>query len=362
MRSSIFFYGRKRRRQILRDDPPYSNSNSSSHAYSMPSSHIMSSTKTTTRSASLLILALIYILSSSSDCSNTVSAFSNLPRRAAAVHVYRISNKCGGDVDSSSSGALHYQHCRSLRSRPLFSVSSDSQQQQKQREKAKDVNFEVNEDDDILHSVAVAIDKTNSSREQQAAETVTENNNVVAKPALENDIKIDDNNDDEGTNAVAGSFNLPYSQPLREFLAQPVVEIIFSLLVALSTFLVALETPNFESYGSIPRFMVESLPNVENVIAGIFTVEFFARWYGFGQLTGRYLRKFLVIIDLLVVVLPFRLSMAPALNMMLPPVLSATIGLATLGLLRIVRLQRVLLTFWRLMVKLKSLWDARNPK
>ena len=59
------------------------------------------------------------------------------------------------------------------------------------------------------------------------------------------------------------------------------------LLVALSTFLVALETPDFESYGSIPRFMVESLPNVENTIAWIFTVEFFARWDSLDQLTGQ---------------------------------------------------------------------------
>ena len=149
------------------------------------------------------------------------------------------------------------------------------------------------------------------------------------------------NSDTKGTYDTSSSFNLPYSNEIKKILRNPLVEIFFCLLVLLSSFLVAVGTlPN---NGSImPEYAFELVDNFENAIVALFTVEFFARWYGLGQFTGRYLRKPLVIIDMFVVVLPFMLRMAPGIAMMLPQFLSSDSGLITLTLLRILRVQRIL--------------------
>lgn len=157
--------------------------------------------------------------------------------------------------------------------------------------------------------------------------------------------KMDQEEDISGTPAdtfdTQSSFNLPYSSQLKSFLRKPLVELFFCGLVLLSSFLVALST--LENDGSvIPDYIFGLLDDSENIIVAMFTVEFFARWYAFGQFTGRYLTKPLSIIDIFVVVLPFMLKMAPGVAMMLPQVLSSENGLITLTLLRVLRIQRIL--------------------
>lgn len=310
----------------------------------------------------LLSLALLYISIFISSDAYTASAFSNLSFLSASKRTdvnyavaangsfKRIRTRRVESLQSIPSERITtYNNFRTRRS--LYSVSNDRRSDD---DRDMEVEVEVRDADDIDLPHFVVNANSNSKRRASTStlvaddssarpsmvDTSTNTKTVSVSPAPTNENSIGNNNVEN--NAVAGSFNLPYSRPVRNFLAQPVVEIIFSLLVLLSTFLVALETLDLESMEGIPQFLVDSLGNIEDVIAGIFTIEFFARWYGFGQLTGRYLRNFLVIIDLLVVVLPFGLSMAPALAMMLPPILSSPSGLITLRLLRIVRLQRVL--------------------
>ena len=138
---------------------------------------------------------------------------------------------------------------------------------------------------------------------------------------------------------IQSSFNLPYSKEIRAFLSQPLVELNFCILVLVSSFLVALGTL---PAGTISEVGFDLIDAAENVVVAIFTLEFFARWYSFGQFTGRYLKKPLAIIDVFVVVLPFTLRMFPAISIMLPPILSSNSGLITLTLLRVLRLQRIL--------------------
>jgi len=157
-----------------------------------------------------------------------------------------------------------------------------------------------------------------------------------------------DDDDDEEDSIVKGlsleynmqsSFNLPYSTEIRAFLSQPLVELNFCILVLVSSFLVALGTL---PAGTLSQVGFDVIDTAENVVVAIFTLEFFARWYSFGQFTGRYLKKPLAIIDVFVVVLPFTLRMFPAISIMLPPILSSNSGLITLTLLRVLRLQRIL--------------------
>ena len=130
---------------------------------------------------------------------------------------------------------------------------------------------------------------------------------------------------------------LPGSLAIQKFLALPLVEIMDSALVLLSTFLVAVYT-----LPSLPYPLAVWDTYIEDIISYLFGLEFLLRWYGVGQLTGRYLVKPLSLIDLLVVIFPLLCSKGLISMTLLPSWLASNSGLVNLRLLRILRLQRVL--------------------
>lgn len=130
---------------------------------------------------------------------------------------------------------------------------------------------------------------------------------------------------------------LPGSLTIQKFLALPQVEIMDSALVLLSTFLVAVYT-----LPSLPYHWAVWDTYIEDIISYLFGLEFLLRWYGVGQLTGRFLVKPLSLIDLLVVIFPLLCSKGLISITLLPSWLSSNSGLINLRLLRILRLQRVL--------------------
>ena len=190
-------------------------------------------------------------------------------------------------------------------------------------------------------SATVCAEKSHLSSEVLPANVKTEGEDQ------DDDEEVDEEEVEEDSTAkglsleynIQSSFNLPYSKEIRAFLSQPLVELNFCILVLVSSFLVALGTL---PAGTISEVGFDLIDAAENVVVAIFTLEFFARWYSFGQFTGRYLKKPLAIIDVFVVVLPFTLRMFPAISIMLPPILSSNSGLITLTLLRVLRLQRIL--------------------
>lgn len=129
---------------------------------------------------------------------------------------------------------------------------------------------------------------------------------------------------------------------LGEVLKEPSIEILSVCLVLLSSCLVALSTLNtidLKSFALILR--------LENMIAFIFALEFFARWYAQFRWKGMidYLLEPLVLVDLVVVILPLIPILVPTsagLYNILPDWAFSSASLINLRLLRILRLQRVL--------------------
>jgi len=210
-----------------------------------------------------------------------------------------------------------------------FTDEEQQQQQQQQQQPLREVP------NGIISATACA-EKSHLSSDVLPTNVKTE----------DEDQDDDDEEEEESTTKglsleynIQSSFNLPYSKEIRAFLSQPLVELNFCILVLVSSFLVALGTlPT----GTLSEVGFDLIDAAENVVVAIFTLEFFARWYSFGQFTGRYLKKPLAIIDVFVVVLPFTLRMFPTISIMLPPILSSNSGLITLTLLRVLRLQRIL--------------------
>ena len=82
---------------------------------------------------------------------------------------------------------------------------------------------------------------------------------------------------------------------LKDFLAQPIIEVNLAILVLLSSLVVALETlpnlpPSFNTY----------LVLIEDFVCGIFAVEYLARWY-LSKFSLKHLFQPLVIIDLIAI-------------------------------------------------------------
>jgi voltage-gated potassium channel Kch len=130
---------------------------------------------------------------------------------------------------------------------------------------------------------------------------------------------------------------------LAEIIRDPRIEVAGAVLVLLSSFLAAVSTVN-----SIDLSTMATLIRIENLVAFIFAIEFFVRWYT--QFTWKgileYLTQPLVLVDLVVVILPLILVIVSNSGgdaySFLPNWLTSTSGLVNLRLLRVLRLQRVL--------------------
>jgi len=121
---------------------------------------------------------------------------------------------------------------------------------------------------------------------------------------------------------------------LREVITSPIVEVQLALLVVLNCALTALGTVH-----GLPDIVEHIIFAAENVIGGVFAIEYFARWYLSG-FSPRHLVKPIVLIDM-IAILPLIIQVLPALGFMLPPNITGD-GLVSLRLLRVLRLQRVL--------------------
>jgi len=144
------------------------------------------------------------------------------------------------------------------------------------------------------------------------------------------------------------SYILPFSKDVTTILKKPRVEVFVGMLVLLSSLLAALSTID-----EMPLLYKEFLLVVEDMITYIFALEFVMRWYSSvgskeTSVTG-YLAKPLVGVDILVVILPLLLPLIPYnpsftgfLNDLPLTWLMSNTALINLRLLRILRLQRVL--------------------
>jgi voltage-gated potassium channel Kch len=132
---------------------------------------------------------------------------------------------------------------------------------------------------------------------------------------------------------------------LAEIIRDPRIEVAGAVLVLLSSFVAAVSTVN-----SIDLSTMAALIRVENIVAFIFAIEFFVRWYTQFTWKGilKYLTQPLVLVDLVVVILPLVLVLVSNSGVsgdaysFLPSWLTSTSGLVNLRLLRVLRLQRVL--------------------
>mmetsp|Transcript_2938 Transcript_2938/g.6807 ORF Transcript_2938/g.6807 Transcript_2938/m.6807 type:complete len:428 (-) Transcript_2938:225-1508(-) len=124
---------------------------------------------------------------------------------------------------------------------------------------------------------------------------------------------------------------------LRRFLAMPVIEVNLALLVVVSSFLVGLGTLQ-----SLPPTVAMITKNGELIISAIFTIEYAMRW-ALSGFSAEYVIQPLAIIDL-GAILPGLIKIASAMGVAVPPSLMGG-ALINLRLLRILRLQRVLVDY-----------------
>ena len=130
---------------------------------------------------------------------------------------------------------------------------------------------------------------------------------------------------------------------LGEVLKEPMFEVTSVFLVLFSSLLVAVSTVN-----SVDLQTLATIIRMENIIACVFALEFFARWFSRFTWKGivEYLLQPMVLIDLVVVILPLIPLLVPIASSnayeFLPSWLFSSTGLVNLRLLRVLRLQRVL--------------------
>jgi len=146
--------------------------------------------------------------------------------------------------------------------------------------------------------------------------------------------------DEEGNakSALLGN-NDASNQPisLERFFAQPIVEVQLAFLVVLSSLLVGLGT-----LSNLPPSIAMLTKNGELAISAIFTVEYLARWK-LENFSAKFVVGPLAIIDL-VAILPGLIKFAVAIGVDVPGSLVGG-GLINLRLLRLLRLQRVLVDY-----------------
>lgn len=122
------------------------------------------------------------------------------------------------------------------------------------------------------------------------------------------------------------------AEQVKQIISHPWVEVTSSFLVLLSSILAAVDTLSLSQYWEL------TIESMENVIAYTFVLEFMARWYCSSRGFWGYLRKPLVLIDVVVVILPLVLPIIPG----MPSWSTSDSLLINLRLLRILRVQRVL--------------------
>ena len=127
------------------------------------------------------------------------------------------------------------------------------------------------------------------------------------------------------------------TQSLRTFLAMPVIEVQLAFLVVLSSLFVGIGTLQ-----SIPPVLADITKYGELSISAIFTLEYIARWK-LNDFSLKYVLEPLAIIDLLAI-LPGIIKFAYIAGISVPSSLMGG-ALINLRLLRILRLQRVLIDY-----------------
>jgi voltage-gated potassium channel len=141
--------------------------------------------------------------------------------------------------------------------------------------------------------------------------------------------------DDDDACEVRLSSNKSEIPTLKSSVAMPIVEVQLAFLVVLSAFLVGLGT-----LPSLPPMVASITNNVELFISAIFTLEYLIRW-SLENFTFKYVVRPLAIIDL-IAILPGFIKIVAFLGFVVPPSFGLLINLR---LLRILRLQRVLVDY-----------------
>ena len=194
------------------------------------------------------------------------------------------------------------------------------------------------------------------------------NNMYFAKQFIDKDVRKNGKIEQEKETAMATvsspSTTLPYAKELTELITSPQIELIDTGLVLLSSFLVAV--------GTLPSTTLpQPIFNLgifleNNILSYIFGVGFFVRWYAVGLLKLDYLTKPLPLIDFFASVLPLALinydmflgilnhhavtttttesiiASSSSSSSFLPQLLLSNSALVNLRLLRILRLQELL--------------------
>ena len=144
---------------------------------------------------------------------------------------------------------------------------------------------------------------------------------------------------DDGLILPAGPIG-QLKESIANFLKEPSVEILISLVVLLNSLLVALST--LDSLNAfLPMIRV-----VEIIIGTIFFADFAARWFSSSREELGFILDPQFVIDILVAILPFAVVITPSSFWqevaLLPSALAEPSGLFNLQLLRVLRLQRFL--------------------
>lgn len=148
---------------------------------------------------------------------------------------------------------------------------------------------------------------------------------------------VESNQDNEECCIDDKEFEVRVPTTLKSLVAMPIVEVQLALLVVLSAFLVGLGT-----LPSLPPMVASITKDFELFISAIFTLEYLIRW-SLEDFAFKFVVRPLAIIDL-IAILPGFLSIVAAIGFAIPP--SFTGGaLINLRLLRILRLQRVLVDY-----------------
>jgi voltage-gated potassium channel Kch len=124
-------------------------------------------------------------------------------------------------------------------------------------------------------------------------------------------------------------------QTIASFLNEPLVEVLDCALVLASSLFVAISTVD-----ALPASLGSILLIAQDVVAGIFVLEFFARWFCSSAPRGLHFTQPLILVDVFVVLIPFLVTTTG--TEWLPAWLTSSTSLINLRLLRILRLQRVL--------------------
>lgn len=131
----------------------------------------------------------------------------------------------------------------------------------------------------------------------------------------------------------------PTTVTLKSFVSQPIVEVQLAALVIVSSFSVGLGTLD-----SLPPLMTSILKYFELATSIIFTLEYMARWK-LADFSPKYLIEPLAIIDLIAILPVFIKVIALTPGLDVPHILYTSGALINLRLLRILRLQRVLVDY-----------------